>query len=102
MPRPAAFLHKDISSSGPSVFVIVMGALTRLPGDRRTGLPEQLFTLLIDAQHRLLRIVRSCIQPQQRVYILSRYSAVIRPMHRISLRQGLRSLFLTSGAPSPD
>src|SRR5664279_3631125 len=71
MPRPAAFLHKDISSSGPSVFVIVMGALARLPGDRRTGLPEQLFTLLIDAQHRLLRIVRSSIQPQQRVYLVA-------------------------------
>jgi hypothetical protein len=102
MPRPAAFLHKDISSSGPSVFVIVMGALARLPGDRRTGLPEQLFTLLIDAQHRLLRIVRSSIQPQQRVHLVAILRCDPAEMYRISLRQGLRSLFLTSGAPSPD
>src|ERR1035437_958589 len=45
-----------------------MGALARPPGDRRTGLPEQLLALLIDTHHRFLRIVRSSIEPQQRVH----------------------------------
>src|ERR1035437_8274745 len=48
--------HKDVARPGPFVFVVFVGTSARLHRDWRTGLPEYLLALLIDADHRFLRI----------------------------------------------
>ena len=91
---------KNIAGTGPLVLIILLGRCSGLRRQGATGLAQQLLALLVQANHRLVRIVGPSIQLQQ-TYMRRRYSAVSSPMHHISLHQGLRRFFLESGEWSP-
>ena len=92
--------HEQVSRAGPLVFIIFLGDLAW--SCRRQwppGLFQQLFALFVQANHRFSRVVRLGIKPQQLRSVL--YLAVIRPIHHITLRQGLQTFFLESAGRSP-
>src|ERR1039457_2003380 len=60
--------YKEVARPVAPIFVVLMSTLAGLYVDRRASLSEKLLALLIDANHGLLRVIRSSIEPQQTIH----------------------------------
>jgi hypothetical protein len=87
---------KEVAGTSPLVLVVVFGRCAGLRGQGAARLAQQLLAFLVQADHRLARIVGRAYRSSSS-YMRLRYSAVSSPMHHISLHQGLRRFFLESG-----